>query len=246
MPGETIQLMPTCLVDRMAPEVGRATVRVLEDAGFSIDVPDGLTCCGQPAYNVGLSSDAREMAAHTLSVLDSTEGTIVLPSGSCAAMIAVHYPEIFQGASESDAALRVADRTKELSQFLIEEAPADLTKRVCGECTVTVHRSCHGLRTLGLGDNVEQLVANVEGVTLVPLDGAEECCGFGGLFSIEMPEVSAAIMDTKLDRVEASGAGILVAGDVSCLMHLEGGLRRRNSSIAVRHFVELLGGNDAT
>jgi L-lactate dehydrogenase complex protein LldE len=138
----------------------------------------------------------------------------------------------------------VADRTKELSQFLIHKAPGDHTKGACGECTVTVHRSCHGLRTLGLGDNIEQLLADTEGVTLVELDGAEECCGFGGLFSIEMPEVSAAIMDTKLDRVEASGADILVAGDVSCLMHLEGGLRRRNSPIAVRHFIELLGGVD--
>ncbi len=246
MPAETIQLMPTCLVDRMTPEVGKATVRLLEDVGFEVDVPAGLTCCGQPAYNVGLNSDAREMAIHTLGVLDTSEGPIVLPSGSCAAMIAVHYPELLEGTPNHDAAVRVAGRTRELSRFLADEVADEQLTRDCEECTVTVHRSCHGLRTLGLGDTIETLLANLTGANLVALDGAEECCGFGGLFSVEMPEVSAAIMDTKLDRVEATGADVLVGGDVSCLMHLEGGLRRRNSSIAVRHFVELLGGHDAT
>ncbi len=246
MPGDTIQMMPTCLVDRMAPEVGKATVRVLEQAGFNIEVPEGLTCCGQPAYNVGLNSDARKMAIHTLGILDATEGPIVLPSGSCAAMMVANYPELLKGTPDYDAAIRVAERTRELSRFLVDEVADGQLEKDCEECTVTVHRSCHGLRTLGLGDTVENLLSNLTGANLVPLDGAEECCGFGGLFSIEMPEVSAAIMDTKLDRVEASGADVLVGGDVSCLMHLEGGLRRRNSPITVRHFVELLGAENET
>jgi L-lactate dehydrogenase complex protein LldE len=161
-------------------------------------------------------------------------------------MVAVHYPELLEGTDHHEGAAEVASRTRELSQFLVDDLGATGYDSVCDGCRVAVHRSCHGLRSLGLGDNVEQLIAPIAGATLVELDGAEECCGFGGLFSIEMPEVSAAILDTKLDRIEHSGADTLVAGDVSCLLHIEGGLRRRKSTISVRHFVELLGGDHAT
>lgn len=238
--------MPTCLVDRLAPEVGRATVKVLRSVGLTVQVPDGLTCCGQPAFNVGMKAEAIAMAVHTIDILDATEGPIVLPSGSCAAMIVAHYPELLEGTEHHEASARVSARTRELSQFLIDDLGVEGFDSVCQGCTIAVHRSCHGLRTLGLGDNVERLMEPIAGATLVELEGAEECCGFGGLFSIEMPEVSAAIMDTKLDRVESSGADILVAGDVSCLLHMEGGLRRRDSPVSVRHFVELIGGEDAT
>lgn len=238
--------MVTCLVDRMAPEVGKATVRVLEKAGCTVEVPEGLTCCGQPAFNVGMRTEATGMAINTIGVLAATEGTIVLPSGSCAAMIVAHYPELLDGTEHHAIALEVAGRTRELSQFLVEDLDSVEFDSVCDGCAVAVHRSCHGLRTLGTGDNVEQLVDPIAGAHLVELEGAEECCGFGGLFSIELPEVSSAILNTKLDRVVRSGANILVAGDISCLMHIEGGLRRRNPDISVRHFVELLGGDDGT
>lgn len=246
MPGQTVQLMVTCLVDWLAPEVGRATFRVLTGAGCDVEVPEGLTCCGQPAFNVGLADDAREMAIHTLQILDDTEGPIVMPSGSCAAMMVAHYPELLDGTAHEEAALRVAGRVRELSQFLIDDLGRTEFDSVCDDCTVTVHRSCHGLRTLGLTDRVERLIDPIAGVTRVELEGAEECCGFGGLFAVEMPEVSAAILDTKLERVEASGADILVGGDVSCLMHMEGGLRRRNSAVSVRHFAELIGVDHGT
>ncbi|MGH8947099.1 MAG: (Fe-S)-binding protein, partial [Acidimicrobiia bacterium] len=192
--------------------------------------------CGQPAFNVGLTKDAREMAAHTIEVLDPTEGPIVVPSGSCAEMIVHQYPALFAGTDREEQARRVVSRTRELTQFLVDDLGTDLAAR-CDGCAVAYHHSCHGLRGLGLRGQADRLLREVH---RVPLEGAEECCGFGGLFSVEMAPVSAAIMDEKLDRVEASGADTLVGSDVSCLMHLEGGLRRRGSEIEVRHIAELL------
>jgi len=237
MEGPTVQLFATCLVDSLAPEVGRATVDVLEKAGCRVEYPIDQGCCGQPAFNVGLVEDARKMAAHTLDVLDATEGPVVLPSGSCAVMIARHYEEIFAGTDREEQARLVAGRVRELTQYLVDDLEAD-TKGACDGCTVAYHHSCHGLRELGLVHQADRLL---QGVARVPLEGAEECCGFGGMFALEMPAVSSAIMDEKLDRVEASGADTLVGGDISCLLHLEGGLRRRGSDIRVKHIAELLG-----
>ncbi|MFP4072836.1 MAG: (Fe-S)-binding protein [Actinomycetota bacterium] len=237
MEGPTVQLFATCLVDSLAPAVGRATVDVLEKAGCRVEYPIDQGCCGQPAFNVGLVEDARKMAAHTLEVLDATEGPIVLPSGSCAVMIARHYEEIFEGTDREEQARRVAGRVRELTQYLVDDLEIE-AEGVCDGCIVAYHHSCHGLRELGLVHQADRLL---DGVARVPLEGAEECCGFGGMFALEMPAVSSAIMDEKLDRVEASGADTLVGGDISCLLHLEGGLRRRGSDIRVKHIAELLG-----
>lgn len=239
MEGPQVQLVVTCLVDALAPQVGRATLAVLEQSGCRVEYPEGQTCCGQPAFNVGLVEQAREMAAHTLDVLDGTEGPIVIPSGSCAEMIAHHYPELFEGSERSEQAGRVAARVRELSQFLVDDLESAITAS-CGDCSIAFHYSCHGLRGLGLGHQADRLI---EPEQRAELTGDRECCGFGGLFSIEMPAVSAAIMKEKLDNVEASGATVLTGGDVSCLIHLEGGLRRRGSKIEVRHIAELLAGD---
>lgn len=236
MSGPTVQLFVTCLVDSLAPHVGRASLEALESSGCTVDFPEGQTCCGQPAFNVGLTGRAQEMASHTLDVLDSTEGPIVIPSGSCAEMIVHHYRELFDGTDKEDQARRVAERTVELTSFLVTQT--DALKAACDGCQVAYHYSCHGLRGLGLDGPADELLSEVE---RVDLEGDRECCGFGGLFSVEMPAVSAAIMDEKLNNVEASGASILVGGDVSCLMHLEGGLRRRGSNIEVKHIAEILG-----
>lgn len=209
---------------------------VLEKTGCAVEFPIAQGCCGQPAFNVGLVDEARTMAAHTLDVLDATEGTVVVPSGSCAAMIVHHYSELFAGTSREGQVGRVAQRVRELTQFLVDDLGADV-KAGCGDCSVAYHYSCHGLRQLGLARQADELLSETSRATL---EGDRECCGFGGLFAVEMPAVSAAIMDAKLDRVEASGADTLVGGDVSCLIHLEGGLRRRGSTIAVRHIAELL------
>jgi len=240
MEGPTVQLVVTCLVDALAPQVGRATVTVLERAGCQVEFLAGQTCCGQPAFNVGMLTEARRMAGHTLDLLDVTQGPVVVPSGSCAAMMTRHYGELFAATDREQQAERVGSRVRELSQFLVDDLGTGL-RASCDGCLVAYHHSCHGLRSLRLRHQAEVLLSEVE---MAELEGSEECCGFGGVFAVEMPAVSAAIMNEKLDRIEASGANILVGGDVSCLMHLEGGLRRRNSKIAVKHVAEALAGDD--
>jgi L-lactate dehydrogenase complex protein LldE len=240
MEGPQVQLFVTCLVDSLTPEVGRATLNALEKAGCSVDVPAGQGCCGQPAFNVGLHEEARVMAAHTLDVLDSTEGPVVVPSGSCTAMITRHYEELISGSEREEQARRVGGRVRELTQFLVDDL-ATGDRASCDDCTVAYHYSCHGLRDLGLEGQADTLL---EGVTRSSLEGERECCGFGGIFAIEMAAVSTAIMERKLDSIEASGADTLVGGDVSCLLHLAGGLRRRGSDIDVKHIAELLGDRD--
>jgi L-lactate dehydrogenase complex protein LldE len=241
MEGPTVQLVVTCLVDALAPQVGRATVTVLERAGCQVEFVEGQTCCGQPAFNVGMRTEARRMAGHTLDLLDVTQGPIVVPSGSCADMMTHHYEELFAGTDREQQAERISSRVRELSQFLVDDLATDL-KASCEGCLVAYHHSCHGLRGLGLGHQAANLLSEVE---MAQLEGAKDCCGFGGAFAIEMPAVSAAIMNQKLDRIEASGADTLVGGDVSCLIHLEGGLRRRDSKIVVKHLAEMLAGTDS-
>lgn len=236
MEGPQVQLFVTCLVDALAPEVGRATVGALEESGCAVEFPTDQGCCGQPAFNVGLVEEARKMAAHTLDVLDSTEGTVVIPSGSCTVMIARHYHELFAGTDREDQVRRVAARVRELTQFLVDDLEAPSRAR-CDGCAVAYHHACHGLRELGLDHQADSLLQDT---TRVELQGDRECCGFGGLFAIEMPAVSTAILDEKLDRIEASGADTVVGGDVSCLLHIAGGLRRRGSAIEVKHIAELL------
>lgn len=236
----TVQLFVTCLVDGFFPEVGKATLRVLERAGCSVEFPLDQTCCGQPAMNAGFRAQAEEMARHTVAVLDGTQGPIVVPSGSCADMLIHHLPEILVGDA---AAARVAARVVELTAFLVDHL--GITEVGASfDASVTLHPSCHGLRNLGLGPQAERLLDGVEGLTRCDLEGAEECCGFGGLFAVELPEVSTAIMDRKLTNLASSGADVLVGYDVSCLMHLAGGLHRRGSGIVVKHIAEVLAGEE--
>lgn len=240
MEGPAIQLFVTCLVDALYPEVGRATVDVLEGAGCSVDVPPDQGCCGQPAFNAGLHDEARKMAEHTMDVLEATEGPVVVPSGSCASMIVHHYPGLFAGTDRAEQAETIAGRVRELTQFLVDDLDAEV-RASCEGCSVAYHHSCHGLRMLGLESQADVLLESVERADLAE---ATVCCGFGGIFSVEMPEVSTTILDQKLDNIEASGAAVVAGGDVSCLMHIEGGLRRRGSEVRVRHIATLLGDGD--
>ena len=231
------QLFVTCLVDGFSPGVGVATVRLLEEAGYHVAFPFDQTCCGQPAFNAGFGEQAIAMAEHTVDVLDSTHGPIVVPSGSCGDMLIHRTPELLAGRPSEAAARRVAERTAELSRFLADHGiPARGAAR---DDPVTFHRSCHGLRGLGLEGLGEKLL-DAAGVPRCDLEGANECCGFGGLFSIELPEVSSAMLDTKLQAIEESGAAVVVGGDVSCLMHIAGGLHRRGSPIRTAHIAEVL------
>lgn len=236
-----MQLFVTCIVDAFYPNVGRSVVKVLEDRGLTVEFPKDQTCCGQPAFNAGHRDEARSMAEHTVRVLDATGGPIVIPSGSCAAMIVDQYEDLFSGDAELVAAgRRVAERVREFTQFLVDDLGLDRLDASSSD-PVTFHPSCHGLRHLGLAGYGER-VLDEAGADRCDLEGAEECCGFGGLFAVEMPEVSGAIMNTKLDNVETTEAGTLVGYDLSCLMHLNGGLRRRGSEIQVKHISEIIAG----
>jgi L-lactate dehydrogenase complex protein LldE len=235
MEGPRVQLFVTCLIDALAPQAGRATVAALERAGCTVEFPTEQACCGQPAYNVGLFDEARVMASQTLDVLDATEGTVVIPSGSCTAMIRNHYKDLFDG-EEAERADRVGARVRELTEFLVDDLETEIAAG-CDGCSVAYHYSCHGLRDLGLSSQADRLLEDVHRVELVD---DKECCGFGGLFSVEMPAVSTAIMNEKLDRIVSSGADTIVGGDISCLIHIAGGLHRRGEDIEVKHIAELL------
>lgn len=234
-----VQLFHTCLVNEIDPEVGLAVARVLERAGADVQVPLDQTCCGQPAYNAGFHDEARQVARHTLGVLSATDGPIVVPSGSCADMLTHQYPVLFQDEPEMLAlAQAVASRCREFSQFLVEMAPSG----ACGHLSATVayHPSCHLLRGLGVREQPRELLARVDGVTQANVTEQEECCGFGGLFSVKHAGISNGMLERKAAAIESSGATRLVSCDLGCLMHIGGGLHRRGSTIQVQHLAQLL------
>jgi len=239
-----VQLFVTCLVDRFYPGVGHATVAVLERAGVEVTVPADQTCCGQPAFNGGFLDDARAMARYTIDVLSKSADPVVVPSGSCADMIVNHYPELFADDPACQAKARdLAGRTYELSQFLVDvlgitDTGAHPTGRLA------YHASCHGLRGLGLRDAPRALLSAAAGDRVADLPDAETCCGFGGLFAIKMPHVSNAMLQSKIEAIESSGADAVVATDVSCLMHIGGGLRRHGTPVRTLHIAEVLAGPD--
>jgi len=236
-----VQLFATCLVDAIRPAVGWASVRLLRRLGYEVDVPDGQTCCGQPAYNAGEWGEARVLARRTIEVLERSPAPVVLPSGSCADMIVHGYPELFRDdAIFGPRARTLASRTRELGQFLGEHP--SLPARAAGR--VTYHPACHLLRGLGQRGGPERLLDAVEGLERAPLPGAEECCGFGGLFSVKLGAISSAMLKRKLDAIESTGADSVVACDLSCLTQIEGGLRRRGSRVRARHLAEVLAGEE--
>ena len=235
----TVQLFHTCLVNELDPAVGMAVVRVLERAGIEVNVPLDQTCCGQPAYNAGFHADARRVAHHMLDVLAPTEGPIVVPSGSCSDMLVHQYAELFKDdAADAARARAVASRCREFSQFVVAQGGADLLGGVTTR--VAYHPSCHLLRGLGIRSEPQALIRAIDGAELVPFAEQEECCGFGGLFSIKNPDISGSMLDRKLTAIILSGADRLVSCDAGCLLHLEGGLRRRSSTIRTQHLAELV------
>jgi L-lactate dehydrogenase complex protein LldE len=216
-----------------------AVVRVLERLGFEVAVPEGLTCCGQPAYNAGFQDEARQVARHMLRVLAATDGPIVVPSGSCSDMLIHQYAELFANhARDAERARAVAGRCREFSQFVAGHGGAELAARL--STRVAYHPSCHLLRGLGVRDEPQALLRAIDGVVSVPFVEQEECCGFGGLFSIKNPDISGSMLDRKLAAIAASGADRLVSCDLGCLLHLEGGLHRRSAAIRTQHLAELI------
>ena len=225
-------LFITCLADTLTPDVGRATVRVLERAGVELEFPREQTCCGQLHFNAGHVDEARRLARRFVELFDPYE-TIVAPSGSCAAHVRTHVPTLLSDDRG------VPARTRELSEFLIEQVGAvDVGSTYRG--SLAYHPTCHSLRLLELGDRPVSLLRAVPGVEVVELSDAEECCGFGGTFAVKNADVSAAMLDAKIESILASGADAVCACDASCLMHIGGGLRRRGSQVRAVHLAEVL------
>lgn len=239
-----VQLFATCLIETLRPEAGMAVVCILEKLGVTVEFPEQQTCCGQPAFNGGAWDDARAMARHTLNVLSESDAPVVVPSGSCADMLVHHYPEILAGHPKyGPLAERIAGRTYEFTQFLVNvlgvtNLDAHMTERV------TYHPSCHLLRGLKVIEPPRELLNHIQGGTSVELPNATECCGFGGLFAIKLPEISSAMLDRKLDAIESTNAQVVVGCDVSCLLHIGGGLHRRGDKVETKHLAELLGRNE--
>ena len=234
-----VALFVTCLVDLFRPSVGFAAVKLLERAGCVVSVPRAQTCCGQPAYNSGDRADTATIARE---VIDAFEGYdyVVAPSGSCAGMIRDHYPGLFEDDAETaHRAHALARRTYELVSFLKDvRGLDDVDARFDG--TVTYHDSCSGLRELGVKEQPRALLNGVDGLTLVELPGAETCCGFGGTFCVKYPEISNRMVEDKAREIEETGADMLLAGDMGCLLNMAGKLKRRDSRVRVRHVAEVL------
>jgi len=235
----TAAFMVTCLGDMFYPEVGERIVRLLRRLGVTVGFPPGQTCCGLPLFNSGYHAEAAAVARRTVEIFAGAESPVVVPSGSCAWMVKHEYAGLMATPAERTAAERLAGRTYELSQFLVRVlGRRRFRSAVAG--TLTYHDSCHLLRGLHESESPRALLREATGATFVELPGSDECCGFGGSFSVRLPEVSAAILDKKLASVEASGADCVVACDAGCLMQMRGGLSRRSSRVQALHLAEVL------
>ncbi len=233
-----VSLMVTCLGDALFPDAGVATVRLLRRLGVAVDFPAAQTCCGQPHFNSGFHDDARDLARHTIAAFD-TGRPVVTPSGSCAAMVKLEYPELFRDDPAWHArASDLAGRTHELSDFLVNVLKAeDVGARFEGK--VTYHMACH-LRGLGLLTEPERLLRRVRGLEYVPLERCDECCGFGGSFAVRFPGISGAMVNDKAAFIEQTRASAVVATDAGCLMNIAGCLRRRGSTVRALHLAQVL------
>jgi L-lactate dehydrogenase complex protein LldE len=235
-----VGLFVTCLVDLFRPTIGFAAVKLLEDAGCTVEVPS-QTCCGQPAFNSGDRDNAKAIARRVIETFEKFD-YVVAPSGSCTGQIKVHYPELFAEDIEWSARANVfATKTFELVSFLADVLGVE-TVAAHFEGSVTYHDSCSGLRELHIRNAPRNLLRSVDGLDLVELKDADICCGFGGTFCVKYPEVSNAIVERKAANVEASGAGTLLAGDLGCLLNMAGKLKRRGSKVESRHVAEVLAG----
>ena len=237
-----VALFVTCLVDLFRPGVGFAAVRLLERLGAEVVVPPAQTCCGQPAYNSGDFETARAIARQVVAAFDGFEH-VVVPSGSCAGMLVRHYPELFRDEPETLARVQgLAARTRELSAFLAVFDGADsIDAKFVGR--VAMHDSCSARRELGI-HTAPRALLDALGAERVELEDAEVCCGFGGTFCVKYPDISARMVGDKAQAVIASGADVLVSGDLGCLMNIAGRLARMDSTVRVYHLAELLAGMD--
>ena len=239
--GKTVGLFVTCLVDLFRPGVGFAAVKLLEDAGCSVSVPETQTCCGQPAYNSGDRADTRAIAKSVVEAFEPFD-YIVAPSGSCAAMIKKHYPPLFQDDPDFQArAQAVSDKTFELVSFLTDILGVTALDSAF-DGSVTYHDSCSGLREMNVQQQPRTLLKTVAGLELKEMADSDVCCGFGGTFCVKYPDVSNAIVAKKTNCIAESGADTLLAGDLGCLLNMAGKMSREGRPIRARHVAEVLAG----
>ncbi|MGE4528053.1 MAG: (Fe-S)-binding protein [Rhodospirillaceae bacterium] len=240
-----VALFATCLVETFRPAVGFAAIKLLRAAGMEVAVPPGQTCCGQPSFNSGDRAGAKRLAKRVIAEFEDYEA-VVVPSGSCAGMIREHYPALFaDDAQWGPRAARLAAKTHELTAFLVD---------VCGVETVEVeraasaayHDSCSARREMKVLSQPRKLLASVAGLELREIDEPEECCGFGGTFCVKNPDISGRMVEEKAKAALATGADMLLAGDMGCLLNIAGRLRRMGSAMEVRHVAEVLAGDTET
>ena len=224
-----VALFVTCVNDMLFPDTGKAAVRLLERLGCAVDFPAEQSCCGQMHFNTGYRDDARPLARRFLSALDGHDA-VVVPSGSCAAMVREWYPVL---------GVTPPDGVYELSEFIVDVLGVTDVGAYFPH-TVTYHPTCHSLRSLKVGSRPLDLLSAVRGLTLVPLGGAEECCGFGGTFAVKMADISGAMVTEKVDHIKETEAEVLVGLDMACLMNIGGNLRHRGEKVRVMHLAELL------
>ncbi len=238
--GKRVALFVTCLVDMFRPTVGFAAVKLLRDAGCVVEVPGGQTCCGQPAYNSGDRADARAIARRTIDAFAGYD-YVVAPSGSCAGMISHHYAGLFEDEPDyRSRAFALAEKTFELTAFLYDVLGIrELPGHVVGK--ITYHDSCSGLRELGVKAQPRALLKGI-GADVVEMKDSEVCCGFGGTFCVKYPDISNSMVADKTADIAATGADLLLAGDLGCLMNMAGKLQREGQKVKARHIAEVLAG----
>ena len=236
-----VALLVTCLVDLFRPTVGFAAVKLLEAAGCTVEVPGAQTCCGQPAYNSGDRGDAAAIARQVIAAFSGYD-YVVVPSGSCGGMLKKHYPGLFaQGSPERAAAEALSAKTHELVSFLTDVMGQESVEARFPH-KVTYHDACSGLRELGVERQPRALLASVQGLELAEMAEAQICCGFGGTFCVKYPDISNDMVEKKAASIAATGAEVVLAGDLGCLMNMAGKLKRLNSRVESRHVAEVLAG----
>jgi len=239
--GPRVALFVTCLVDLFRPNVGFAAVKLMQDAGCTVEVPEAQTCCGQPAYNSGDKKDAIAIAKQVIATFEGYDH-VVAPSGSCAGMIRKHYPDaLADDPAWSARAEALSATTHELVSFLTDVLKIEKVEAAY-DGTVTYHDSCSGLRELGIHGQPRKLLDGVDGLHLRELNDANVCCGFGGTFCLKYPDISNRMVSNKMDEIVATGAETLLAGDMGCLMNMAGKLQREGANVRVRHVAEVLAG----
>lgn len=238
---KSVTLFIQCLVDGMYPEVGEAVVRLFENLNIPVDIPIDQTCCGQPAFNSGYRREALTAARRFIKIFEGAR-VIVCPSGSCVDMVKHQYPVLFRDdPAWLRRALAVSCKIYELTEYIVDVLKIE-DVGASFEGKITYHDSCHLLRNLGVTDQPRKLIAKVRGAKLIEMKNAQKCCGFGGLFSVKFPDISTAILEEKIANIIAAGADAVVGCDISCLMNIEGMLKRKNVSIKTLHIAQLLAG----